>query len=140
MTDPKEGGDGALRAEPLVAGAQDLLAEGEGIGFQAPDSNASLPYRRSLTALGAERLRATRYAGYEATRGAARATVVDACAPFTRLATRESEAPDRHHGLRRHDRSRWIQPAYAGGGKYCVRPAACRRYRSGRRRTQRHWE
>jgi hypothetical protein len=47
------------------------------MGFHAPESNASLPYRLSRTALGAERLRATRYASCDGTRVAPRPTVVD---------------------------------------------------------------
>ena len=56
MTDSKEGRDGAWQADPSVAGSQGLLSEVEGIGFYAPESNASLPYRQSRTALGAEKI------------------------------------------------------------------------------------
>jgi hypothetical protein len=36
MADPKEGRDGALQAEPSVAGSQRFLSEVEGLGFHNP--------------------------------------------------------------------------------------------------------
>ncbi len=50
-TDPKEGGNGALRAEPLIAGAEDLLSEVKGVSFHTQEHNAGLPYIQSRTAL-----------------------------------------------------------------------------------------
>jgi hypothetical protein len=65
MAHPKEGRDGAWQAEPSVAGSQRFLSEVEGLGFHTPERNASLPYGQARTALGTERLRATRYASYD---------------------------------------------------------------------------
>ena len=64
MADPKESRDGALQAEPSVAGSQRFLSEVEGLGFHISERNASLPYGQARTALGTERLRATQYASY----------------------------------------------------------------------------
>ena len=65
MAYPKESHDGALQAEPSVAGSQRFLSEVEGLGFHISERNASLPYGQARTALGTERLRATRYASYD---------------------------------------------------------------------------
>lgn len=35
LTDPEEGRDGALRAEPLIISAKNLLSKVKGIGFHA---------------------------------------------------------------------------------------------------------
>jgi hypothetical protein len=35
LADPKEGRDGALRAEPLIIGAENLLSQVKGVGFHA---------------------------------------------------------------------------------------------------------
>jgi hypothetical protein len=65
MAEPKESRDGALPAEPSVAGPQRFLSEVEGLGFHTPERNASLPYGQARTTPGTDRLRATRYAGYD---------------------------------------------------------------------------
>jgi hypothetical protein len=36
LADPKESRDGALRAEPLIIGAKNLLPKVKGVGFHAP--------------------------------------------------------------------------------------------------------
>ncbi len=36
LADPKEGCDGALRAEPLIIGAKNLLPKVKGVGVHAP--------------------------------------------------------------------------------------------------------
>jgi hypothetical protein len=36
LADPKEGRDGALRPEPLIIGAKNLLPKVKGVSFQAP--------------------------------------------------------------------------------------------------------
>jgi hypothetical protein len=51
LTDAKEGGNGTLGAEPLLAGAENLLSQVQGLGFHAPEPNAVLPYIQSRTAL-----------------------------------------------------------------------------------------
>jgi len=35
LADPKEGGNGALRAEPLIVGTENLLSKVQGVGFHA---------------------------------------------------------------------------------------------------------
>jgi hypothetical protein len=44
LADPKEGGDGTLRAEPLIIGTENLLSKVKGIGFHALEPNALSPY------------------------------------------------------------------------------------------------
>jgi hypothetical protein len=56
MADSKEGLDGVWQADTSVACFQGLLLEVESIGFYAPESNASLPYQQSRTALAAEKI------------------------------------------------------------------------------------
>jgi hypothetical protein len=51
LTDPKEGGKGALGAALLITGAENLLAEVKGIGFHTRQHSARLPYIQSITTL-----------------------------------------------------------------------------------------
>src|SRR5687768_3413985 len=56
QTDPKEGSHGALRAEPLITGAENLLSQVKGVCFHAHEYNAVLPYIQSRTAIVVGRL------------------------------------------------------------------------------------
>jgi hypothetical protein len=51
LTDPKEGGNGALGAALLIPGAEKLLAEGKRLGFPTRKHTARLPYMPSRTAI-----------------------------------------------------------------------------------------
>jgi hypothetical protein len=51
LADPKEGGEGPLRAEPLITGAENLLSKVERIGFHGLEHNALSPYKQSRTAI-----------------------------------------------------------------------------------------
>jgi hypothetical protein len=44
LTDVKESGNGALRAEPLITGPENLLLQVHGIGFHAYAPHRLLPY------------------------------------------------------------------------------------------------
>jgi hypothetical protein len=51
LTDAKQGGNGALGAEPLITGAKNLLSQVQGIGFHAHEHTQLLPYRQARTAI-----------------------------------------------------------------------------------------
>jgi hypothetical protein len=51
LADPKESGDGTVRAESLVTGAENLLSKVKRISFHALEHNAGPPYKQSITAL-----------------------------------------------------------------------------------------
>jgi hypothetical protein len=50
-TDTKTGGNGPLGAKPLIPGAENLLSQVKGIGFQAPQLHRVSPYTQSRSAI-----------------------------------------------------------------------------------------
>jgi IS1 family transposase len=51
LTDAKAGGNGALGAEPLITGAENLLSQVKGVGFHAYEHIRRPPYIQSRTAV-----------------------------------------------------------------------------------------
>jgi hypothetical protein len=51
LADPQEGSDGALGAEPLITGAENLRSEVKGVGFHTRKHNGLLPHVQLITPL-----------------------------------------------------------------------------------------